>query len=115
MGQVRGLNSAVDLPSNLRISNLNQQAMKLNDIITKPVHTIPKSRTEPVVPDDLQAALKNHNQALSTFESFSYSNQKEYVECLNEAKRAGTRQKRLATTIEWLSEGKVRNWKYLDC
>jgi len=35
------------------------------------------------------------------------------VEWLTEAKRPETRQKRLATTVEWLAEGKARNWKYM--
>jgi hypothetical protein len=37
------------------------------------------------------------------------------VQWLTEAKTEHTREKRLATTIEWLSEGKRRNWKYENC
>ncbi len=50
---------------------------------------------------------------MTTFEHFSPSHQKEYVEWITEAKSAGTRQKRLATAIEWMAEGKLRNWKYV--
>ena len=60
-----------------------------------------------------RAALKKNKQALATFESFSYSHQKEYVEWVTEAKQEATRQKRLTTAIEWLAEGKPRNWKYM--
>jgi uncharacterized protein YdeI (YjbR/CyaY-like superfamily) len=34
------------------------------------------------------------------------------VDWIDDAKRPGTRAKRLATTLEWLAEGKKRNWKY---
>ncbi len=42
----------------------------------------------------------------------TYSHQKEYVEWLTEAKRNATREQRLATALEWLTEGKTRMWKY---
>ena len=32
-----------------------------------------------------------------------------------DAKREETRARRLATAIEWLAEGKKRNWKYENC
>lgn len=34
---------------------------------------------------------------------------------LREAKRADTRAKRIAQAVEWLAEGKSRNWKYERC
>lgn len=55
------------------------------------------------------ASFKNH----CSFENFSYSNKKEYVDWIVEAKTEDTRKKRLDTAVEWLSQGKVRNWKYL--
>ena len=61
-----------------------------------------------VVPDYFLAAL----EALATFEAFSPSHQREYVEWVTEAKQEATRERRLATTLEWLAEGKSRNWKY---
>jgi uncharacterized protein YdeI (YjbR/CyaY-like superfamily) len=32
---------------------------------------------------------------------------------IDEAKTATTKEKRIAQTIEWLIEGKQRNWKYM--
>jgi uncharacterized protein YdeI (YjbR/CyaY-like superfamily) len=49
------------------------------------------------------------------FENFSPSHQREYVEWIIEARRDETRARRMATTIQWLTEGKPRNWKYLNC
>jgi uncharacterized protein YdeI (YjbR/CyaY-like superfamily) len=68
-----------------------------------------------VVPDSLKVALQKNKKALTTFEGFSYSHKKEYVEWITEAKREETREQRLATTIQWLSQGKARNWKYASC
>lgn len=68
---------------------------------------------ELVVPDYFAAALRKNKKALATFEKFSYSHRKEYVEWITEAKQEATRAKRLATAIEWLAEGKPRNWKYM--
>ncbi len=46
------------------------------------------------------------------FEEFTYSARKEYVEWITEAKTEDTRTKRMTTAIEWIAEGKSRNWKY---
>lgn len=65
------------------------------------------------VPDDLIAALKKNKAARASFEGFSPSQRNEYAEWVAEAKRADTRARRIATAIEWLAEGKPRNWKYM--
>ncbi|HLT24351.1 MAG TPA: YdeI/OmpD-associated family protein, partial [Ignavibacteria bacterium] len=46
------------------------------------------------------------------FAAFSPSHKREYIEWVTEAKTEATREKRLATAIEWMSEGKSRHWKY---
>jgi len=66
-----------------------------------------------MVPDYLTKALKKDTAARDTFEAFSPSNKREYVEWITNAKTEATREKRLVTAIEWMSEGKIRNWKYL--
>lgn len=45
-------------------------------------------------------------------DAFSASARREYTDWIIAAKTAATRSKRLATTLEWLTEGKHRNWKY---
>jgi hypothetical protein len=64
------------------------------------------------IPVDLAAALGKHRAALDTFEAFSTSHKREYVEWITEAKRDETRKKRLAQAIALLGEGKTRNWNY---
>ena len=112
MGQFGRIGELSDLPSERRISSLIKQAMKLNAAGVKPARAVAKTKPALVLPDDLQAALKQNKQAAITFAGFSYSNQKEYIEWITDAKREATRLKRLQTSIEWLAEGKVRNWKY---
>ncbi|MEX1241430.1 MAG: YdeI/OmpD-associated family protein [Cyclobacteriaceae bacterium] len=51
--------------------------------------------------------------AYANFKDFTYSNKKEYVEWITEAKTSETRDRRIATSVEWLEEGKARNWKYM--
>jgi uncharacterized protein YdeI (YjbR/CyaY-like superfamily) len=64
------------------------------------------------VPDDFAAALGANPAARATFDGFSPSKRKDYLEWLVEAKTEATRKKRLDTSIEWLAEGKARMWKY---
>lgn len=75
----------------------------------------PKVRRELVVPDYLTAALRKNQKARATFEQFSPSHKREYVEWITEAKREEARKQRLATAVEWMAKGKPRNWKYARC
>ena len=72
-------------------------------------------KKELVVPDYFQSVLKKNKKARTTFEAFSYSHQKEYVEWITEAKREETRAARIKTALKWLAQGKARNWKYEHC
>jgi len=115
MGQFGKLASVRDLPSKKELSAYVKKAMALIEGGAKRAR--PKAAAKPAlpVPDDLAALLaqKKHAAARKTFESFSASMQREYIEWIGEAKTDATRQKRLATTLEWLAEGKQRNWKYM--
>jgi uncharacterized protein YdeI (YjbR/CyaY-like superfamily) len=62
-----------------------------------------------------QAALRKNAKAGAVFAAFSPSAKREYVEWIAEAKRPETRDKRIATAMEWIAEGKQRNWKYQNC
>ncbi len=57
------------------------------------------------VPSDLKVAFAESPQAKSFFSKLSYIHQREYVNWINKAKRAETRQRRIAKTIEMLIEG----------
>ncbi len=114
MGSFGKLTSLKDLPKDAVMKKLIKQAMKLNDDgvkVTKPKH----EKKELIVPDVLLEALARNEKAAETFDAFPPSCKRDYVEWITEAKTDATRDKRLATTIEWLSEGKKRNWKYEKC
>jgi uncharacterized protein YdeI (YjbR/CyaY-like superfamily) len=116
MGQFGKLTSLNDLPPKKTLTALIRKAMALNEAGVK-VKRPKASKPAPATPDDLAAllALKKHSAARKTYESFPPGAQREYVEWITEAKTDATRQKRIATTLEWLAEGKRRNWKYEAC
>ena len=101
-----------DLPQEAVLVAYIRQAIALNEAGVKVAKPKRAPVAAPEVPADLAAALKKSAAARKTFEGFSPSAKREYVEWITEAKQDATRQKRLATAIEWMSEGKSRNWKY---
>jgi uncharacterized protein YdeI (YjbR/CyaY-like superfamily) len=117
MGQFGCITRVADLPSRKSLSGLIRKAMALSDAgATSPSRTKAAKPRPPIeVPDDLAAAFVKNRKARATFDGFSNTNRREYVEWITEAKRADTRTRRLAQAIEWLAEGKPRNWKYMDC
>lgn len=116
MGSFGRITSVSDLPDDKTMKKLIIEAVKLNDDGVKVVKTKPAAeKKEIVVPEILTTALESSPLASETFNKFPYSCKKEYVEWIIEAKTNATRDKRLATTIEWLAEGRRRNWKYEKC
>ena len=112
MGHLGTIRSLADLPPKKVLIGYVKKAAKLNEEGIQ-VKRTPKAPKKPLpVPDDLAAALKRSKQARTTFEGFSPSHRREYIEWITEAKTDATRERRLATTIEWLEEGKGRHWKY---
>ena len=112
MGSFGRITSLKDLPSDKVMIGLIHQAVELNEKKVKVQRSTPAPKKDLTVPLDLTKALSKNKTAKAAFEKFSYSHKKEYVEWIEEAKTEPTRNKRLATTVEWLSEGKSRNWKY---
>jgi uncharacterized protein YdeI (YjbR/CyaY-like superfamily) len=117
MGQFGRITSLADLPPDDELAGYVREAMRLNDEGVKTERRPkPEGEKKPVeAPDDLLAALGANPQAQAHWERFSPSKRKEYIEWITEAKTDATRQKRLGTTVEWVAEGKARNWKYEKC
>ena len=57
-------------------------------------------------PGDLQKLLGKNAKARAQFDTLSFTNQREYVGWIIEAKKPETRAARLAKTVEMLSKGK---------
>ena len=115
-GEFNRLTKVGDLPSKKVLAGYLKEAVRLNDEGTPgPMSGRKRAKaTKPMtVPPYLAAALKKNKQALAAFENFSPSARKEYVEWLTDAKSDETRAKRLAQAIEWIADGKHRNWKYM--
>ena len=90
-----------------------KEAMKLTEAGAKVVKAKPAASKPLVMPAFFSAALAKNKKAKAVFEKFNHTQKKEYVEWLEEAKTIPTREKRLATAIEQIIEGKIRNWKYV--
>lgn len=113
MGHLGRITALRDLPSGRQLTAYIREAASLNERGISAVKKRPAGPRPPVVPPDLRAALSRNAKAKRTFHRFTASQQREYVEWLTEAKREGTREKRLVTAVQWMSEGKVRNWRYI--
>jgi uncharacterized protein YdeI (YjbR/CyaY-like superfamily) len=110
----RKIRSLDELPSDTVLLGYIHEAVALNEQGA----TVPRStrKKPPVrVPPYLTAALKKNAKARRTFGNLSASQRREYVEWLTGAKQETTRERRLATAIGWMAEGKARNWKYQNC
>jgi uncharacterized protein YdeI (YjbR/CyaY-like superfamily) len=105
------ITSVKDLPSDATMLGLVKKAAKLNEDGVKAPRTSKKRKPLPM-PDDFAAALKRSKRAAANFDAFSPSGKRDYIEWIIEAKTDATRERRLATAIEWIAEGKSRNWKY---
>lgn len=114
MGHLGQIKSLADLPADDILVAYIREAVQLNEENRKvPAKAAAGQAKDLEVPDYFLEALAQHAAADRTFRNFSRSQQKEYVDWLAEAKTEATRSKRLDTAMEWLAEGKVRNWKYV--
>ncbi|HEX8481642.1 MAG TPA: YdeI/OmpD-associated family protein [Allosphingosinicella sp.] len=115
MGQFGRLTSVADLPPEEVLRDLIGKAMALADEGRPPARTKAAPKAEPEVPPELANALAANPAARATFDGFPPSCRREYVEWVAEAKRPETRDRRIVQAIEWMAEGKKRNWKYEKC
>ena len=116
MGDFGRIASLDDMPSDKEIARLIKAAMKLHDSGAKlPSRAKPVEKKDVEIPAAFMSAVKKNKKALATFEGFTPSKKKEYVDWYTEAKAEATRDKRLEQAVEWMAEGKSRNWKYQSC
>ena len=115
MGSFGRLTKLSDLPSNAALKRYVKTAMKLNDAGVKVVRAKTRPKTAVPMHPDFKAALARNAKARAVFEAFSPSAKKEYVEWIGGAKGDDTRERRLDQAMEWIAQGKQRNWKYMNC
>jgi uncharacterized protein YdeI (YjbR/CyaY-like superfamily) len=109
-GQFGRLTSLADLPDEDELIRIIQATA----IVRSEAKPKPKAPPRPdlPVPEELAVALDRAPSARAAWDAFSPSHRREYSEWIGEAKRPETRAARVAQAIEWLAEGKSRNWKY---
>lgn len=111
MGAFGRITKVGDLPSVAVLGALVRQAVELDATGVKAPRA---SKPKPAIatPPALKAALAKAPRARSHFERMSPSHRREYAEWIASAKQEATRARRVATAIEWLSEGRSQNWRY---
>jgi uncharacterized protein YdeI (YjbR/CyaY-like superfamily) len=112
MGQFGRFESIDDVPAERALAKMVKEAAALNDAGVKVPRKKAAPKPPPKAPPYLVAALKQHQAALAAWQAFAPSHQREYIAWITEAKTEATRDRRLATAIEWIGKGKGRNWKY---
>jgi uncharacterized protein YdeI (YjbR/CyaY-like superfamily) len=113
MGNLGKITALTDLPNREILIYYVQEAMRLNEEGIQ----VPKDKTKAAkrpseTPPELLEALKENPAAQLTYDQFPPGQKRDYDEWIAEAKTDATRQKRLKEALQWLSEGKIRNWKY---
>jgi uncharacterized protein YdeI (YjbR/CyaY-like superfamily) len=115
MGQFGKLTSVADLPPDGELDRLVKEAAEVAKNAPAPRKTKHAPKPAPEMHPDFASALSKTPRAKAALDGFPPSAQRDYLEWISEAKKDATRRKRIATAVEWLSEGKRRNWKYENC
>ncbi len=114
MGSFGKITAVKDLPSRAKLVGYVKVAAKaIADGERTKAWSRPKvAKAEAEIPEALAAALKKNKAVAKKFESMTPGYRREYCQWIAEAKREETREKRVETALEWIAEGKSRNWKY---
>ena len=112
MQRLERITSLDDVPKKTELVALVKKAAKLNDEGVKVERKRSAPKPLPKTPRDLSAALAKNKKAKVAFDQFPPSHKREYIEWITGAKAEETRRRRLEQAIEWIAEGKSRNWKY---
>jgi uncharacterized protein YdeI (YjbR/CyaY-like superfamily) len=111
MGEFGKMRSPADLPTKAALAKLLKARMQIIEAGSATPRKAPKP--PPEVPADLAKALKASKPAAATFKALSPTNQRDYVTWITGAKQDATRTRRIEQAVEWLADGKARNWKYM--
>jgi uncharacterized protein YdeI (YjbR/CyaY-like superfamily) len=111
--RLKRLTSLTDLPAKATLMGWLKTAVRI-DQEGAPTPGSGAQRRQPAaaLPEDLRQGLAGNPAAQAHFTAFAPGARRDYIAWLVEAKRPETRQKRLATALDWIAAGKRRNWKY---
>ena len=111
-GQFGRITRLSDLPSDKTLKGYFREAARLNETGVKQPRAKKNASDRIDIPAELKTALKANKKAATAFDNFPPSHKREYAQWIAEAKGEDTRARRVKTAIEWIIEGKGRNWKY---
>lgn len=113
--QVGKVTAVGDLPSRAAFAKVVKRAAELNASGTK----VPRAKAKPkpaiAMHAEFKRALAAAKAAQKHFDGFSPSAKREYLEWIAGAKQEATRARRIEQAVEWIGDGKHRNWKYENC
>jgi uncharacterized protein YdeI (YjbR/CyaY-like superfamily) len=112
MGQFGRIRTLADLPAASTLLALVRRAARLNRDGTRPPPKPKHPKAHIPVPADFRAELARAPRARGGFDALTPGRRREYLEWIVAAKRAETRQRRIARTLEQLSAGRSLHWKY---
>ncbi len=102
--------SLKEMPTQKVLVDYVKRAVKLNE--ESPSKKTVRKKIATKAPADLLVLLQKNKPAKKFFDGLAPSHQRDYIEWIEGAKRDSTRQKRLATAVQWLAEKKRKNWQY---
>lgn len=112
-GQYGRITSLDDLPPDAVVAGHIREAITLNE--AGPAGRgagVAAGKPQLPAPDDLARALGLNAAGRDGFARFTPSQRRDYIEWIGDAKTSATRERRLATMLEWVAQGKSRRWKY---
>jgi hypothetical protein len=113
MGEFGRITALGELPADEVLAGYVRKARDLRVAgVTRRPPPAPRRESQEI-PEILAAALRQNPAAQAAWDDFGPSKKRDYAEWIAEAKREATRERRLAQAVEWISQGKPRNWKYM--
>lgn len=112
MGHYGRITALSDLPARRTLVAQLRRAARAIDDGAKPPRTRVAAKPPLPAPDGFTRALAKNAAAKRQFAAFPPGKQRDYVEWIADAKQTATRERRIAQAVEWIAEGKSRNWKY---
>ncbi len=113
MGSYGRITSLADLPAKAEFARHVKAAMKLNEQGVKVAKPKTTAKAAVELHPQFAAALAKNKLAKAGLAGLAPGQQRDYLEWIADAKQDATRERRIEQALEWLAEGKPRNWKYI--
>lgn len=112
MGELSKIKKLEDLPNSEVLIKYIREAIELSKKKSTKTIASEKKVTIELKSADLPEIFSSYPKQAEKFDAFPSSHRREYISWITEAKTDATRIKRIETMLEWILDGKSRNWKY---